>query len=418
MIIQPIEDTSVVAKDVALAVNHELMIKDVPAEIVPTVNIPRAAAPVAPTPCLVSMMIEFAVTAVVLMVAVPPTSVTVPNELAPAVVVDATDVDMILLPAVPRTKLPLVAVIFPNVAVMVVPAVTVVAALNDPRVDVMLPVEATMLPVVAVIPVPAVNVVKAATDVVAVKAPACVRVRALLVPIAVLLEITNKSEAELSNPIVIVDAPTPLIWKLKYGSPEEAPPVAISTPALDEPEVLLLFVTSTVTSPPRRLWLLMMSPPETRIPPVVTVKAFPTVIAPVEATVVPVTAAGVKEPRAGGDAKLTLKVSVPAVPAVDSIPVPAKIAMFPETGVIAPPLEPVKLMISPEELVPNEIQLPEPGHIKEAADVVLSHKVPFTYFLSADVGFLVANCKSGGRIALTPIYCLVDLARDIPISLN
>jgi hypothetical protein len=57
---------------------------------------------------------------VVATVAVPPTRVTVPKELAPAVVVLATDVERILFPAVPRTKFPLVAVIAPRVAVRVV----------------------------------------------------------------------------------------------------------------------------------------------------------------------------------------------------------------------------------------------------------------------------------------------------------
>src|SRR5271166_4167572 len=38
---------------------------------------------------------------------------------------------IIRLPRVPRTKLPFVAVIFPNVAVIVVPAVTVVVAARD-----------------------------------------------------------------------------------------------------------------------------------------------------------------------------------------------------------------------------------------------------------------------------------------------
>jgi hypothetical protein len=80
-------------------------------------------------------MIEFAVTAVVEIVAVPLTSVTVPKELAPAVVVEATEVERTLLPAVPKTKLPLVAVIAPDVAVSVVVAVIEPGAVNDEGID-------------------------------------------------------------------------------------------------------------------------------------------------------------------------------------------------------------------------------------------------------------------------------------------
>jgi hypothetical protein len=62
----------------------------------------------------------------------------------------------------------------PVVAVMPVPAVTVVAADMEPRVDVMFPVDATIFPVVAVIPVPAVTVVPPAKDVVVVNEPGAV----------------------------------------------------------------------------------------------------------------------------------------------------------------------------------------------------------------------------------------------------
>ena len=114
---------------------------------------------------------------------------------------------IILLPAVPMTKLPLVAVMLPRVAVMlvpaltapavatifpvvevmpvpaviVVPAVTVVPADTDPavaamlpKVAVMFPAETTALPVVTVSPVPAVNVVPEAKVVVVVNDPGVV----------------------------------------------------------------------------------------------------------------------------------------------------------------------------------------------------------------------------------------------------
>ena len=108
---------------------HELITNDVPLTIVPTLKIPRAAAPVEPTDILVKKIIELEVTALVETIAVPDTSVTVPKELAPAEVVVPTEVLNILLPAVPNTKLPFVAVIAPSVAVSAVPAV--IAALEE-----------------------------------------------------------------------------------------------------------------------------------------------------------------------------------------------------------------------------------------------------------------------------------------------
>lgn len=139
--------------------------------------------------------------------------------------------------------------------------------------------------------------------------------------------------------------------------------------------------------------------------PVVAVSPVPAVIAPVEATVVPVTAAGVPEPRAGGEAKFTFKVMVPAVPAVESIPVPAARVILPAIGVIAPPLDPVTVSILPTAPEPKLIQTPEePEYIKAAGLAVFSQRVPFTYALSVVAGFLNAVCKSGGRSALTPRY--------------
>jgi len=154
-------ETSVVAKAVASVVDQALITNEVEAVIVPTERIPSAAAPVAPTLMRVKTMMEFAVTAVVATVAVPPTKVTLPKEFAPALVVEATLVLMILFPAVPKTKFPFVAVIFPRVAVMLVPALTA-------------PAVADILPVVAVTPVPPVTVVVAARDVVVVKEPGAV----------------------------------------------------------------------------------------------------------------------------------------------------------------------------------------------------------------------------------------------------
>lgn len=89
-------------------------------------------------------------------------------------------------------------------------------------------VEETKLPLVAVTsPKVAVRVV------VAVNAPAWLNVNAFDVPRVALFEITNRSLALLSKPIVIVEAPTPLIWNETYGSPVLVdPPTANCSPAL------------------------------------------------------------------------------------------------------------------------------------------------------------------------------------------
>ena len=99
-------DTSVVATAVALAVVKALFTNEVPLVIVPTVNIPRAAAPVDPMLCLDNQIKELEVTDVVDTVAVPEASVTEPHALAPADVVVPTLADKILLPAVWKLRLP------------------------------------------------------------------------------------------------------------------------------------------------------------------------------------------------------------------------------------------------------------------------------------------------------------------------
>lgn len=150
MINQSISETSVATTEVASASVKALMTKDAPAVIVPTLRRPIGLAPVDPMDFLLRKMSELAVTAVVITVTVPEDNVAVPADaLAPVVI-------WILLPAVPKTRSPLVAVIAPNVAVIVVPAVIDVPAFTCPAV-------ATMSPVVAVIPVPAVTVVVAET---------------------------------------------------------------------------------------------------------------------------------------------------------------------------------------------------------------------------------------------------------------
>jgi hypothetical protein len=130
-----------------LAVSHAFITKEVPFTIVPTESIPNAAAPVAPTVILVKNMIELEVTAVVETVAVPATRVTVPNELAPAVVVEATFALRSLFPEVTKLTFPVI-LIFPDPAfrfsadvVLVVPIVIAFAAAPVPIFIVLTPVE-------------------------------------------------------------------------------------------------------------------------------------------------------------------------------------------------------------------------------------------------------------------------------------
>lgn len=227
MIIQPIDETSVATKVVAVAVVTALITKLVPPVIVPIVNCPTGLAPVAPMDCLVSKIIEFAVTAVVATVTVPPTRVTLPKLFAPAAAVEPTLVERILFPAVPRTKFPFVAVIAPKVAV------TVVAAVTDPKVETRLPVLAVMFPVVAITPVAPVTVDVAAIEPGAIKA------------------------AGIDN-VIVLPAPALVIW-LAVPNIEIFPAAGLRAPPL--PPV-------TVTTPPTEpepAAVHVATPPEMRV---------------------------------------------------------------------------------------------------------------------------------------------------------
>ena len=140
--------------------------------MVPTERFPN----VPPATALVKKILEDAVTAVV-------ETVTVPDDNADDVPREALEpvVMLNLFPAVPKTKLPLVAVRLPVVAVTPVPPVTVVPAATDPavaeifpRVATIFPAEAVTPPVVAITPVAAVTVVPEAKLVVVVKEPGVV----------------------------------------------------------------------------------------------------------------------------------------------------------------------------------------------------------------------------------------------------
>ena len=86
--------------------DHALIMKDVPATIVPTLKTPKSLAPVVPTVILLRKISELAVTDVVDTVAVPFVSVTEPNELAPAAAVVPTFELTILFPGVLKTRFP------------------------------------------------------------------------------------------------------------------------------------------------------------------------------------------------------------------------------------------------------------------------------------------------------------------------
>ena len=124
-------------------------------------------------------ILELAVTAVVLIVIVPPVmAADVPTESLAAVVAWITS----LFPVLPRTKFPFVAVILPRVAVMVVPAVT------DPDTDGE-PVNAGFAPVepAKTVPVAATASDETALEAPATRTPCCVMALAVtgLVPLPV-----------------------------------------------------------------------------------------------------------------------------------------------------------------------------------------------------------------------------------------
>jgi hypothetical protein len=131
---------------------EEAIAKDVPAmmEAVGADNVPG----VPPRVFAERKILELAVTAVVLMTMAPAViAAEVPREAFEPVAIES------LFPAVPRTKFPLVAVMFPRVAVIVVAAVMLVPAFTWPAVATIFPVEAVIpalevrVPVTAVLPV-------------------------------------------------------------------------------------------------------------------------------------------------------------------------------------------------------------------------------------------------------------------------
>lgn len=112
-------------------------------------------------------------TAVVATVAVPATSVTDPNEFAPAAVVVPTLVLKTLFPAVPNTKFPFVAVIAPSVAVREVEAVREPVTAVFP---VALPIFTAPVPPVPIVVTPAPDAFKLAV-------PTCVNAASVVAPV-------------------------------------------------------------------------------------------------------------------------------------------------------------------------------------------------------------------------------------------
>lgn len=344
MIIHETDETSVVATAVASAVVRAFMTKEVPATLVPTLSIPKAAAPVAPIPSLVRIMIEFAVTAVVETVAVPDDRVTLPNELAPAVVVDATLVLTILFPAVFNTRLPLVAVMAPRVAVKVVEAV------KDP-VTAVFPVALPMLTA----PVPPVPIVVTAD------------------PEALILHVPRIVSVAVALPIAIVLVPAvpTLIFWLSASLPIEITPAELlssRTPSASKSIVSSEF--STISPVPVVVTVKLPVPVFTTTPvevvvlPTVMVRA-PTVpkltaavslsvarFSAVPAVLIVAEASPVSNPVTSRDPGAIIVagrdhvIALPDPVVVISLAVPSK-SILPAEGLIAPPLSPVSVSTLP-----------------------------------------------------------------------
>jgi hypothetical protein len=302
---------------------------------------------------------EFAVTAVVATVAVPELRATVPNELAPAVVVEATEVLLSLLPAVPRTTLPLVAVMAPKVAVRVVVVVRL-------PVTAVFPVALPMLTA----PVPPVPIVVTAEPVVLIPV-----VPVILAPPAVTVNpVAAVTEPEkLGDPVhpgsapvlpmrawpvaptavaAIADAPSPsnTPWAVKVVSP--VPPfgtergAAISRLRVCAPPV-------TVIVPPEEV--IVEKAGSAPVEPIKSCPLVPAAVAAIELEPSPsrtpwaVYVAGVYGP-------IRERVIVLPEPAVVIwLDVPAMV-MLPADGEIAPPESPVNVSRAPP-LVAKRVQL-------------------------------------------------------------
>jgi hypothetical protein len=317
MIIQPIFDTSVATNAVASVELNALITNEVPLTIVPREIKPSAAAPVAPIVCLVNMTIEFVVIAVVATVAVPPTRVTVPNEFAPAVVVVATLVLMILFPAVPRTTLPFVAVIAPRVAVRVVLAV------KDP-VTAVFPVALPML-TAPVPPVPI--VVTAAPEALMLAVPTCVRA------------------ARVVRPPVAVNV-VPMTAEVVTASEDPAVNVVVEAIVPGAMNVVGILKVRVFNPPVVVIWLV--------VPAIVQEPVA-------EGTTGFVPAPGTNESKA---IPPPVRAMVNVLPdPVTVTPAPPKIFILPAVGLSAPPVSPVRVTIAPVVPDPREIQFPDPGHI-------------------------------------------------------
>lgn len=175
-------------------------------------------------------ILEEAVTAVVAIVTEPAVMATeVPIEAFAPVAIES------LLPAVDKTRLPLVAVMLPNVAVMLVPALTA-------------PAVETMLPVVDVIPVPAVTVVPAETD---------PNVAAMFPALAVMLpKVATIFPALAVTPPVVAITPVPAVTVV---------PAAKLVVVVKEPGATMTAGSETVAVPTTVFTVISFAVPKTEV---------------------------------------------------------------------------------------------------------------------------------------------------------
>jgi hypothetical protein len=246
------------------------MMNDEPLVIVPTDNIPKGAAPVAPIDNLLKKIKELDVTAVVLTVAVPPTKVTEPKLFAPAAIVVPTLALRILLPAVAKFKLPF-RLIFPDPALIVVVEVVLVEPIMTVLADAPFAIVTAFIPAAVAILTVAPAVVAFAIE--TVPAPAPLPIRIVLVPeeepivIAAVCAVPPIKivPVVVEAPTLYVDVAAPLIAKL---------PVPTNIEILEAPDTEPIVITLAPAEVARFTAL-----------PAVPTFAIDTVVAPVPAPI-------------------------------------------------------------------------------------------------------------------------------------
>ena len=345
-------------------------VKLVPADFAVTANVDAAAT--VPKACVVKRISEFAVTAELLTTVVAaPASTNVPAEHVADDVAAMTS----LFPAVLKTRLPLVAVMLPNVAVILVPALTA-------------PAVATILPVVDVMPVPAVTVVPA------VREPADA---AIFPAVAVMFpaDATTFPRVRVRLPagIVVLPVALPILTA-------PVPPTPMFVVAA--PELLMFAVPTCVKAAnvesPVAVRVVVVKPPVNDSPPLKVAKPdtlrTPKDVVPVTERV-PLTVSFVVTVKLPGATKVDERLNVIVLPEPVVLicePVPAKVMLLPE-GDIGPPLSPVNVFRAPP-IDPSVTQLAARTPPTEVNDVrayamfprVLIQRLPTGKFTSEVVG--------------------------------